>query len=129
MVLKIVPSTDEYWSTALEEGLLHELKRAGALVASAGCSGCAEGQIGQNGPGEVTLTTGNRNFVGKWEWPGGKVDAGEDFATALHREVAEEAGLTIELTGLAGATSFACGMSTVTMPSVSVGSKCRATAW
>ena len=49
----------------------------------------------------------NKNFVGKWEWPGGKVDPGEDFATAVHREVAEEAGLTIELTGLAGATSFA----------------------
>ncbi len=65
VVLKVVPSTDDYWSTALEEGLLHELKRAGALVGSAGCSGCAEGQIGQNGPGEVTVTTGNRNFAGK----------------------------------------------------------------
>ncbi len=55
----------------------------------------------------------NKNFVGKWEWPGGKVDQGEDFATAVHREVAEEAGLTIELTGLAGATSFE-------MPKISV---------
>jgi 8-oxo-dGTP diphosphatase len=48
----------------------------------------------------------NQNFVGKWEWPGGKVDPGEDFATALHREVAEETGLVIELGGLACATSF-----------------------
>lgn len=48
----------------------------------------------------------NQNFVGCWEWPGGKVDAGEDFATATLRETAEEAGLQIELTGLAGVTRF-----------------------
>ncbi|MFH1011370.1 MAG: aconitase family protein, partial [bacterium] len=30
-----------------------------------GCAGCAAGQIGQNGPGEVTVSTGNRNFAGK----------------------------------------------------------------
>jgi 8-oxo-dGTP diphosphatase len=48
----------------------------------------------------------NRNFVGCWEWPGGKLDPGEDFATGLRREVLEEAGLEIELTALAGATQF-----------------------
>jgi len=48
----------------------------------------------------------NKNFVGKWEWPGGKVDPGEDFATAVLRETQEEAGLVIEITGLAGATTF-----------------------
>ncbi|MFH0953776.1 MAG: NUDIX domain-containing protein [Verrucomicrobiota bacterium] len=48
----------------------------------------------------------NRNFVGRWQWPGGKVDAGEDFATALTREVMEETNLQVEITGLAGATHF-----------------------
>jgi 8-oxo-dGTP diphosphatase len=43
-------------------------------------------------------------FAGQWEWPGGKVDAKEDFATALERETAEETGLTVEITKLAGAT-------------------------
>jgi len=47
-----------------------------------------------------------RNFVGKWEWPGGKVDPGEDFATAVLREAEEETGLRIEIIGLAGATQF-----------------------
>ncbi len=51
-------------------------------------------------------STANRHFAGCWEWPGGKLDPGEDFATGLHREVREEAGLEIELTALAGATQF-----------------------
>lgn len=65
VVFKVVPSTDAIWMQALQDGLIPKLKAAGVMVGSAGCAGCAEGQIGQNGPGEVTLTTGNRNFAGK----------------------------------------------------------------
>jgi 3-isopropylmalate dehydratase small subunit len=35
------------------------------MVSNAGCAGCAAGQVGQNGPGEITISTGNRNFPGK----------------------------------------------------------------
>ncbi len=65
VVLKIVPSTDKVWQQMMEEGLLRIFKEAGALVGNAGCAGCAAGQIGQNGPGEITISTGNRNFAGK----------------------------------------------------------------
>lgn len=65
VVLKIVPSTDGVWQKCLREGLVETFKEAGALVGNAGCAGCAAGQIGQNGPGEVTISTGNRNFAGK----------------------------------------------------------------
>ena len=65
VVLKIVPSTDKVWRRCLDEGLTATFKEAGALVGNAGCAGCAAGQIGQNGPGEVTVSTGNRNFPGK----------------------------------------------------------------
>jgi len=65
VVLKIVSATNEIWQKCLDEGLIKIFKDAGALVGNAGCAGCAAGQIGQNGPGEVTVSTGNRNFEGK----------------------------------------------------------------
>jgi len=65
VVLKIVPATDEIWNACLHEGIIEIFKAAGALFGNAGCAGCASGQIGQNGPGERTVSTGNRNFEGK----------------------------------------------------------------
>lgn len=65
VVLKIVPTTDKIWMQCLKEGLIEIFKEAGALVSNAGCAGCAAGQVGQNGPGEITISTGNRNFPGK----------------------------------------------------------------
>jgi 3-isopropylmalate/(R)-2-methylmalate dehydratase large subunit len=65
VVLKIVPATNRVWEQALELGYIEDLKDAGALISNAGCAGCAAGQVGQNGPGEVTISTGNRNFPGK----------------------------------------------------------------
>ncbi len=65
VVLKIVPATDDIWIQCLKEGLFDIFKKAGAMVSNAGCAGCAAGQVGQNGEGEVTISTGNRNFPGK----------------------------------------------------------------
>jgi 3-isopropylmalate dehydratase small subunit len=65
VVLKIVPATNQIWENCLEEGLIKIFKEAGAMVSNAGCAGCAAGQVGQNGAGEITISTGNRNFPGK----------------------------------------------------------------
>jgi len=64
-VLKVVPATDFIWKTCLKEGLIKIFKEAGTLIGSAGCAGCAAGQIGQTGKGEIAVSSGNRNFVGK----------------------------------------------------------------
>ena len=40
--------------------------------------------------------TGDENVLGKWEFPGGKVEAGEDEKHAIEREIKEELGIDIE---------------------------------
>jgi 3-isopropylmalate/(R)-2-methylmalate dehydratase large subunit len=65
VVLKIVPATDLIWNSCLDTGLINIFKKSGAMVSNPGCAGCAAGQVGQNGQGEVTVSTGNRNFPGK----------------------------------------------------------------
>jgi 3-isopropylmalate/(R)-2-methylmalate dehydratase large subunit len=64
-VMKIVPSTRRVLGTMLENGDIETLFKARTVVGNPGCAGCASGQIGMTGQGEVQLSTGNRNFKGK----------------------------------------------------------------
>lgn len=57
----------------------------------------------RNDVGQVLLV--RRADDGYWELPGGRVEIGESASTAAAREVAEEAGVAIEITGLAGVYS------------------------
>jgi 8-oxo-dGTP diphosphatase len=41
-------------------------------------------------------STGDENVMGKWEFPGGKVEQGEDEAHAIEREIEEEFELKIK---------------------------------
>lgn len=52
-----------------------------------------------NNKNEVLLVKSPRRG---WEFPGGVVEAGESLQTALKREVLEESGTNIEITGFSG---------------------------
>jgi len=65
VTLRVSPATRGVWGRLLREGWLEVLHDAGAIVSHPACAGCAEGQIGMTGEGEVQLSTGNRNFAGK----------------------------------------------------------------
>ena len=53
------------YSRLLGEGLIQELFDAGFIITAPGCGGCASGQVGMTGEGEVQISTSNRNFLGK----------------------------------------------------------------
>lgn len=65
VVAYAVPATRRIYGAMLAEGLAAELFAAGFVVSNAGCGGCAQGQIGMTGRGEVQVSTSNRNFPGK----------------------------------------------------------------
>ena len=61
----IIPSSrDEYLKT-LRAGLIERFVSAGALVGAPSCGPCMGGAYGLLAPGEVSLSTSNRNFRGR----------------------------------------------------------------
>ncbi|MEM3342428.1 MAG: aconitase/3-isopropylmalate dehydratase large subunit family protein [Thermoplasmata archaeon] len=65
VMAKIVPATRKTYSRLLEEGILRQLFEAGFIISHPGCGGCASGQLGMTGKGEIQVSTSNRNFAGK----------------------------------------------------------------
>jgi ADP-ribose pyrophosphatase YjhB (NUDIX family) len=57
----------------------------------------------RNATGQILLV--RRVDDGYWELPGGRIEVGESAVQAVLREVLEESGVRIELTGLAGVYS------------------------
>ena len=69
----IIPASKEIYSKALDEGLIKIFIDAGALVSAPCCGPCLGGHTGIIGPGEVSLSTSNRNFKGRQGSPEGEV--------------------------------------------------------
>jgi len=65
VMAKVQPATKGTYSRLLKEGKIKALYDAGFIIINPGCGGCASGQVGMTGKGEVQVTTGNRNFAGK----------------------------------------------------------------
>lgn len=61
----VIPASREIYRQALDEGLMNIFVDAGALVCNPCCGPCLGGHVGFLGPGEVSLSTSNRNFKGR----------------------------------------------------------------
>ncbi len=63
--LLVVPASHGVYLDALEAGVIQTLVEAGAMFSNPSCGACFGGHIGLLAPGEVGLTTSNRNFQGR----------------------------------------------------------------
>ena len=63
--LLVVPASSEVMSEALRLGHLQILMDAGAMVGTPGCGPCMGNHMGVLAPGEVCISSANRNFKGR----------------------------------------------------------------
>jgi len=63
--LLVLPASQEILLDALREGLVDVFVKAGALLLSPGCGPCLGAHQGVMAPGEVCISTANRNFKGR----------------------------------------------------------------
>ncbi len=63
--LLIVPASSQVMQAALQQGYIQSLVDAGALIGVPGCGPCMGNHMGVPAPGEVTISSANRNFQGR----------------------------------------------------------------
>ncbi len=63
--LLVLPASREVLLGALQSGVIADLVSAGATVLNPGCGPCLGAHQGCMAPGEVTISTANRNFKGR----------------------------------------------------------------
>jgi len=63
--LLIFPASMEIYAEAMELGIFQELVKSGAVIMNPGCGPCLGAHEGALAPGEICLSTANRNFKGR----------------------------------------------------------------
>jgi homoaconitase/3-isopropylmalate dehydratase large subunit len=63
--LLVLPASREVLLAAIQRGAAEELVAAGATLLNPGCGPCLGAHQGCMAPGEVTISTANRNFRGR----------------------------------------------------------------
>ncbi len=61
----VIPASSEVLKAALERGYIQEFVEAGAVIGVPGCGPCMGNHMGIPAPGEVTISSANRNFRGR----------------------------------------------------------------
>ena len=71
--LVVTPASKITYLAALQEGIIENLMRAGAVVTNSTCGACVGGHLGVLGKGEVCVSSTNRNFRGRMGHPESEV--------------------------------------------------------
>lgn len=61
----VFPASREIFSDAIEKGIIAALHSAGCIIMNPGCGPCLGAHEGVLAPGEVCISTANRNFKGR----------------------------------------------------------------
>ncbi|HID43302.1 MAG TPA: homoaconitate hydratase family protein, partial [Archaeoglobaceae archaeon] len=88
--LIVIPATRSEYRKALKEGLIETLVDAGAIVEFPSCGPCMGSSFGLIASNEVSVSTSNRNFVGRQGSPEGMiylVSPATAAATAIYGEI------------------------------------------
>ena len=90
--LIVIPASRMEYKKALKDGLIDIFVEAGGIVEFPCCGPCMGGSFGLIASGEVSVSTSNRNFIGRQGSPEGKiylVSPATAAATALYGEITD----------------------------------------
>jgi 3-isopropylmalate/(R)-2-methylmalate dehydratase large subunit len=62
----VIPASIQVFMEALEKGYIQDLVQAGAVIVNSNCGPCMGNHEGILAPGEIVLSTSNRNFKGRF---------------------------------------------------------------
>jgi NUDIX domain len=99
------PARGRHWPRPGRPGVRREYDHRPDAPAASCAAPCAFAAV-RDITGRMLLV--RRCDTGDWELPGGHVDPGESASDAAVRETAEESGITVEITGLAGIYTDPC---------------------